>query len=168
MNKKKLYRQRGSTLFLKVVIIALGLLVVILCAVVLPVILHEWNTEFPKLTHWRYPVIFVLTATAISFFIALYQSMKLLGNIDKHQPFSTPSLVALKNIATCALVIGGLYTVLLPLVFLIAEEEDAPGLILMFSAIFIGLPIVLAVFASVIQRLLQNVITIKSENDLTV
>ena len=55
----------------------------------------------------------------------------------------------------------------LPLFYLFAEIDDAPGVI------FIGLVVpfasmVIAVFAAVLQRLLQEAIDIKSENDLTV
>lgn len=54
-----------------------------------------------------------------------------------------------------------------PLFYIFAEVDDAPGVI------FVGLVVpftsmVIAVFAAVLQKLLQEAINIKSENDLTV
>jgi Protein of unknown function (DUF3036). len=48
-----------------------------------------------------------------------------------------------------------------------AQRDDAPGLVVigMFCA---GAPLVVAVFAAVLQRLFKEAIAIKTENDLTV
>ena len=48
-----------------------------------------------------------------------------------------------------------------------AEVDDAPGLIIL-GMVIIFASMVIAVFAAVLQRLLQEAINIKSENDLTV
>ena len=55
----------------------------------------------------------------------------------------------------------------MPLFYLIAEIDDAPGIILI-GMVIIFASMVIAVFAAVLQRLLQEAIDIKSENDLTV
>ena len=77
------------------------------------------------------------------------------------------SVRALKVIKFCALTISGLYVVIIPFVFLLAELDDAPGLIII-GMVPIFASLVIAVFAAVLQRLLQEAITIKSENELTV
>jgi hypothetical protein len=48
-----------------------------------------------------------------------------------------------------------------------AQRDDAPGLVVigMFCT---GAPLVVAVFAAVLQRLFKETIDIKTENDLTV
>ena len=56
---------------------------------------------------------------------------------------------------------------MLPFVFLVAEKDDAPGLIIM-GLVPIFASMVLAVFAAVLQKLLQEAIEIKSENDLII
>ena len=48
-----------------------------------------------------------------------------------------------------------------------AEMDDAPGIILI-GMVVIFASMVIAVFAAVLQRLLQEAIDIKSENDLIV
>lgn len=55
----------------------------------------------------------------------------------------------------------------MPLFYLIAEADDAPGIILI-GMLLIFAALVIAVFAAVLQKLLQEAIHIKSENDLTV
>jgi hypothetical protein len=77
------------------------------------------------------------------------------------------SVDALKKIKNCAITISGLYVVIIPFVFMIAEWDDAPGLVLI-NLVIIGASMVIAVFAAVLQRLLQEAIDIKTENDLTV
>ena len=105
--------------------------------------------------------------SVIPFFVALYQAFKLLSYIDKSQAFSDVSVTALKKIKFCALTISGLYVVVLPFVFLVAELDDAPGLVIV-GMVPVFASMVIAVFAAVLQRLLQEAIAIKIENDFTV
>ncbi|GEL77158.1 hypothetical protein TMU01_13930 [Tenuibacillus multivorans] len=105
--------------------------------------------------------------SVIPFFVALYQAFKLLSYIDKNQAFSELSVKALKKIKFCAITISGLYILMMPFVYLIAELDDAPGLIII-GMIPIFASTVIAVFAAVLKKLLQEAIDIKSENDLIV
>jgi len=96
-----------------------------------------------------------------------YQAFQLLRYIDENKAFSELSVNALKMIKKCAVTISGLHILVLPLFYLFAEMDDAPGVI------FVGLlvpfaSLVIAVFAAVLQKLLRNAIDIKSENDLTI
>lgn len=106
-------------------------------------------------------------ATAIPYYFALYQTFKLLNYIDKNNAFSELSVQALKNIKYSALAISVLYVLGMPLFYLVAERDDAPGIIII-GMIMIFASMVIAVFAAVLQRLLKDAIDIKSENDLTV
>ena len=60
-----------------------------------------------------------------------------------------------------------LYLASMPILFQIADADDAPGVI-GFGMLFAAAPIVVAVFAAVLEKLVRNAIDIKSENDLTV
>jgi hypothetical protein len=105
--------------------------------------------------------------SAVPFYFALYQAFKLLCYIDKNKAFSQISVKALKNIKYCAITISALYLVIMPFVYLVAEKDDAPGLIII-GMVPIFASMVIAVFAAVLQKLLKEAIDIKSENDLTV
>lgn len=158
---------KRETFFLKFVVVLMGLPVLALCIFLLPEIAEFFAELNPKLDFLQYPFLIGLYAAAIPFYFALYQTFKLLSYIDKNEAFSELSVKALKNIKYCAIIISGLYVVFMPLLYLMAEVDDAPGIILIGMIIIFGCMVV-AVFAAVLQKLLKNAIDIKSENDLTV
>lgn len=158
---------KRETLFLKVVVFLMGLPVLALSIFVLPEIAEFFAELNPKLDFLQYPFLIGLYVTVIAFFAALYQTLRLLSYIDKNEAFSDLSVLALKNIKNCAITISALFVVFMPLVYLMAEADDAPGMILIGMVIIFG-SMVIAVFAAVLQKLLKNAIDIKSENDLTV
>ncbi|NGM85297.1 DUF2975 domain-containing protein [Paenibacillus sp. 7124] len=156
---------KRETLFLKLAVFLIGLPILALCVWGLPAIAKEAVETYPA--YWLYPLLTVMYASAIPFFVALAQAFRLLSYIDKNNAFSERSVSALKIIKYCAITISILYAAGMPLVYLIAEEDDAPGLIVL-GMVIVFASIVVAVFAAVLQKLLRNAIDIKSENDLTV
>ncbi|WP_075618890.1 DUF2975 domain-containing protein [Paenisporosarcina indica] len=157
--------KQGTTLFLKIALILIGIPVLALCIFGLSWLAN--NPVNPEYAHILYPILIGMCVAVIPFFVALYQAYKLLSYIDKNQAFSELSVKALKNIKFCAITVSGLYVLILPFVYLIAELDDAPGLIIM-GMVPVFAALVIAVFAAVLQRLLQEAIDIKSENDLIV
>ncbi|MFY0758822.1 DUF2975 domain-containing protein [Metabacillus dongyingensis] len=157
--------KHGSTLFLKIAVFLIGTPVLALCIFGLPWLAN--NPANPDYAHILYPILIGMYVSAIPFYIALYTAFKLLSYIDKNQAFSELSVKALKKIKFCAITISGLYVVIMPFVFLVADLDDAPGLIII-GMVPIFASMVIAVFAAVLQRLLQEAIDIKSENDLIV
>ena len=159
--------KKGTTLFLKLAVIMIGLPILALCVLGIPfairnAIAHPW-----ELNKYLFPIFAGMYVTAVPFFFALFQAMKLLGFIDRNQAFSQESVTALNRIKWSALIISSIYVLLMPLFFLIGELDDAPGVIVVGMG-FTFAPAVIAVFAAVLQRLLKEAIEIKSENDLTV
>ncbi|AKE17367.1 MULTISPECIES: DUF2975 domain-containing protein [Bacillus] len=159
--------KQGSTLFLKTVVILIGIPVLAMCIFLVPKIGAFAAELYPDISYIKYLVFINLYATAIPYYFALYQTFKLLNYIDKNNAFSELSVQALKNIKYSALAISVLYVLGMPLFYLVAERDDAPGIIII-GMIMIFASMVIAVFAAVLQRLLKDAIDIKSENDLTV
>ncbi|MEE6449163.1 DUF2975 domain-containing protein [Gottfriedia acidiceleris] len=159
--------KRGSTLFLKIVVIFIGLPVLALCILVVPKIAEFAAELYPNITLMKYFIFIDLYLAAIPFYFALYQAFKLLSYIDKNKAFSQLSVNALKKIKFSAIAISVLYVLGLPLFYLIADMDDAPGIIVI-GMVLIFASMVIAVFAAVLERLLKEAIDIKSENDLTV
>ncbi|MFJ7363056.1 DUF2975 domain-containing protein [Peribacillus frigoritolerans] len=157
----------GTTLFLKIAVILIGIPVLALCIFVVPEIANFTAELYPDMAYLKYFVLIDLYASAIPFYFALYQAFKLLSYIDKNKAFSELSVRALKTIKNCAITISVLYVAGMPLFYLMAEMDDAPGIILI-GMVVIFASMVIAVFAAVLQRLLQEAIDIKSENDLIV
>ncbi|MCM3671764.1 DUF2975 domain-containing protein [Mesobacillus maritimus] len=162
--------KRSSTLFLKVAVLFIGIPVLAACLFLFPQIADEANESAERgadLAFAVYAMLMVMYVSAVPFYFALYQSFNLLSYIDKNQAFSQMSVRALKNIKKCAIFISGLYVVALPFVAMLAQVEDAPGLLIV-GMVPIFASMVIAVFAAVLQRLLHEAIEIKSENELIV
>lgn len=159
--------KQGSTLFLKTAVILMGIPVLAMCIFLVPEIGNFAAELYPDIAYIKYLVFINLYTTAIPYYFALYQTFKLLNYIDKNNAFSELSVKALKNIKYSALAISVLYVLGMPLFYLVAERDDAPGIIII-GMIIIFASMVIAVFAAVLQRLLKDAIDIKSENDLTV
>ncbi|PKH11193.1 DUF2975 domain-containing protein [Planomicrobium sp. MB-3u-38] len=158
---------KRETIFLKIVIVLMALPVLAICIFVVPPLSSFVAELLPEWAFLRWIFMIALYITAIAYFIALYQSLKLLSYIDKNIAFSELSVKALKNIKYCALTITGIYILCLPLILYMAQVDDAPGLGGLGMVITFG-AFVIAVFAAVLQKLFENAIEIKSENDLTV
>ncbi|WP_342047541.1 DUF2975 domain-containing protein [Bacillus sp. OTU530] len=159
--------EKVTTLFLKIAVILLGVPVLALCIFLVPKIGNFAGELYPDIAYMKSLVLIDMYAAAIPFYFALYQAFTLLSYIDKNQAFSELSVKALKNIKYCAITISTLYLLGMPLYYLMAKKVDPPGII-PIGLVIIFASMVIAVFAAVLQRLLQEAINIKSENDLTV
>ncbi|MBT2606068.1 DUF2975 domain-containing protein [Bacillus sp. ISL-53] len=155
-----------TTLFLKLAVIFIGIPVLALCIFLVPHMANFAAKLYPNISLMKYLIFLVMYGAAIPFYVALYQAFNLVRYIEENTAFSKLSVKALKNIKCCAITISGLYVLGLPLFHFIAKKVDPPiglmGLIIIFASL------VIAVFAAILQRLLQEAINIKSENDLTV
>jgi hypothetical protein len=158
---------KPEALFLKLAVVLMGFPVLALCIFLVPELANIAAKLLPEFDLIKYLVTIVFDASAIPFFFALYQAFKLLLYIDKNKAFSQLSVYSLWKIKFSAITISTLHVLVLPLFYLFAERDDAPGVI------FVGLVVpfasmMIAVFAAVLQKLLKNAIEIKSENDLTI
>lgn len=152
---------KTPTIFLRVIVWLMGLAVLALCIFVLPQgIAEELNTDL-------LPLVISLYVAALPFFVAIFQTLKLLALIDADKAFSHASVTALQRIKYCGIIVGALFSVGLPYFYYVAQIEDAPG-VMAIGLIFAGAPFVIAVFAAVLQKLLHSAIALKKENDLTV
>lgn len=158
---------KRETLFLKAVIFLMAIPILAICIFVVPPLSSFVVELLPKWAILQYYFLITMYGAAVAYFVALYQTLKLLGYIDKNIAFSELSVKAIKNIKYCAMTITGLFILCMPLILYMAQVDDAPGLGGMGMIITFG-AIVIAVFAAVLQKLLQNAIDIKTENDLTV
>ncbi|WP_217593797.1 DUF2975 domain-containing protein [Cohnella sp. GbtcB17] len=156
---------KRKTLMLRAVVFLIGIAVLALCFFGLPSIFDEAAANYPKSIYL--PIFIGMYASAIPFFAALFQALRLLRYIDDNSAFSDLSVKALHVIKYCACAISLLYVACLPFLYRIADQDDAPG-VLAIGLVVAFAAFVIAVFAAVLQKLLQNAIDIKSENDLTI
>lgn len=159
--------KRASTFFLKAVIIVMAIAVTVMCAFLFPSLWKGVPLEWPQLTALARPTLISFYLTIIPFMIALYQAFRLLQYIDSNIAFSEQSVKALQSIKFCAIAMSALYMAGMPLAFMIADLDDAPGLIIISFAAACS-PLVIATFAAVLQKLVRSAIDLKMENDLTI
>ncbi len=162
--------KKGPTLLLKLTILGLGLLVLGVCVFALPIGIFGGGAENygAQSSGADYSLILAgLYIPAIPFFYALFKAMKILDLIDKNQAFSEASAEALKHIKYCAFIISSMFALAMPYVFQVADKDDAPGVVLLGLVVTVA-SLVIASFATVLQKLVQHAATIKDENDLTV
>jgi hypothetical protein len=160
--------KQGSTFLLRAAVLALGAVVLALCIFALPASWRAVPGEYsPDISYAFYGILSAMYVATVPFFIALHQALRLLSYIDKNKAFSVYSVRALKRIAYCAAAVSAVFALVLPLFYVWAQADDAPGLVII-GMILCGAPLVVSVFAAVLQRLLNEAIEMKSENDLTV
>lgn len=156
-----------STLILKGSIILIGAVALTIC-VLLPWAVGIGEESQGELSYLRIPLLLGVYACAIPFFLALYQAFCLLINIDTGSAFSASSVNALKVIQRCAGIVCAILTVGgLPFFYIATQAMDAPGLMVIGLTLTFA-AFIIAVFASLLQRLLRDAIAAKTENDLTV
>jgi len=156
--------KRGSTIFLQVLVVLIGI-------GALTFLLWEPHVEGVNAhatlfqMYFNAFVAFVYVAS-IPFFVALYQAFKVLGYVRQNKTFSQASVKALRTIKYCAMALIGFVAV--SVVFMVsADKDDRPAGL--FMRILVTFPsIVLAAAAAIFERILQNAVDLKSENDLTV
>ncbi len=162
--------KKGGTLVLKAFIVLIGLGVLVLCIFALPTAWYGVTVEFPEYPLVGFSLRLILLGmylTTIPFYFGLHQGFKLLVLIDKNAAFSEQSVKTLRNIKLSAASVGVIYLLCVPFLFPFAEVDDAPGLLL-FGLAAALMPVIVSVFAAVLEKLLKNALEIKSENDLTV
>lgn len=152
---------------MKIAVFIIALLALGGCFLMYAVIFGDAADEGVPTTFFAHPLLVAVYATIIPFMIALGNGFKILRYIDRKVAFSHLSIKALKNIKICAYVISGIYFLSLPFFLRLAESEDAPGVVIM-GLVLVGAALVVAVFATLLQKLLMSVIEMKNENDLTV
>jgi hypothetical protein len=153
--------KRSTTVFLRLALAGIGIGMAGICIGLLP---RGIADEQAGAYRWLLAGLYV---PAIPFFIALFQAHRLLGYIDANTAFSLAAVRALARIKACALVISLLFIAGMPYVYYVADQDDAPGVIVI-GLVIIGASFVIGAFAGLLQRLFDQALTLQSENDLTV
>ena len=106
---------------------------------------------------------------SIPFFVGLYQAFKILGYAGQNKAFSSAAVKALKTIKYCAFITAGAIVGADIYIRIAARStNDDPAGALMLGMIATFILIVVGVTAIMLERIVQNAVDIKSENDLTI
>src|SRR5882724_3436562 len=156
---------RSSTAFLQSVIVLIGI-------GALALMFWEPHIEgrnahaTPVEIYFKDPFLAYAYVASIPFFAALYQAFKVLGYARQNNVFSQAAVKALRTIKFCAIAIIGFVAVGEVFIMLHTSDDRAGGV---FMGILITFgSIIIATAAATFERILQNAVDMKSENDLTV
>ena len=158
---------RRETMILKIAVVMLGIPVAALSVLLLPWIAKDASESSIRMAYVIYGILILMYISVVPFFAALYQGFRLLGYIDSNKAFSELSLKSIQKIRSCAAAISIIYLFAMPLFYIVAEIDDAPGVILV-GMIFVFAPLSVAVFAAILKKLLKNAIDLKNDNELTI
>jgi cytochrome bd-type quinol oxidase subunit 2 len=163
-NVKTPLMERSSTAFLQVVIVLIG--IGALAFLLWEPHVEGANAHATLVEMYFNAFVAYVYIGSIPFFVALYQAFKLLGYAGQNKVLSQDAVKALRTIKYCALAIIGFVAV--SVIFMVhGDREDRPGGT--FMRILITFPsIIVAAASATFERILQNAVDVKSENDLTV
>jgi len=157
--------QRSSTAFLQIVIVLIGM-------GALALMLWEPHLEGRNAhatvfeVYFKDPFLAYAYLASIPFFVALYQGFKVLGYAGTDRVFSQAALKALRTIKFCAIALIG-FVAVGELFIMMGDSDDRAGGVFM-GVLITFVSIVIATAAATFERILQNAVDMKSENDLTV
>ena len=157
--------KRSPTVFLQVVIVLIGI-------GALALMLWEPHLEGRNAhatlfeIYFKDPFLAYAYIASIAFFVALYQAFKVLRYAGQNRVFSQEAVNALRTIKFCAIAIIG-FVAVGEVFILLGESDDHAGGVFMGILITFG-SVIIAAAAAMFERILQNAVDMKSENDLTV
>lgn len=159
--------KKGSTIFLQVVIVLIGIgtLALLLWEPHL-----EGRNEHATLfeIYFKDPFLAYVYVGSIPFFILLCNAFRVLGYARQNRVFSLMAVKALRTIKFCAITLV-IFIVGAEAYFFIAmrgKDDIAGGVMMGLLMIFVF--VIIATAAAVFERVIQNAVEIKSENDLTI
>ena len=157
--------KRSSTIFLQVVIVLIGI-------GALALMLWEPHIEGRNAhatlfeIYFKDPFLAYAYIASIPFFVALYQAFKVLGYAGQNKVFSQAAVKALRTIKYCAIAIIGFVAV--GEIFIMLGDQDDRRAGFSWASSSPSVRSSIATAAAMFERILQNAVDIKSENDLTV
>ena len=155
-----------SIIFLQAVIVLIGIVALV---ILIRFPLTEGRAaNLDLFSIYSDPFILYGYAASIAFFVALYKAFRLLGYIGQNKVFSSNAVGALKSIKYCAIILSILIVIAGLYIKISHNKEDDPAGFLAMCIVTTFVCIVVATAAAIFEKILQNAIDMKSENDLTI
>ena len=158
--------KRISIIFLQAVIVLIG---IVALSVMIRFPLTEGRAQnLDMFSIYFDPFILYGYASSIAFFVALYKAFKLLGYIGQNKLFTQNSVRTLRSIKYCAIIFSVLIVMAGLYIRIFHDKDDDPAGFLAMSIVITFISIAVATGVAVLEKVLQNAVDMKSENDLTI
>jgi len=159
--------KRGPTIFLQIVIVLFG--IGLLAALLWEPQVEGRNVHATQFEiYFKDPFLAYIYLAFIPFFVGLYQVFKMLGYARREEIFSQRSVQALRILKYCAITTALFIVGAEAYIFIFVRGTDDVAGGVMMGAFIIFVSAVIGTAAAVFERILQNAVDIKAENDLTV
>lgn len=157
--------KHSSTVLLKIIIILLGMGVLTGMISIPPTEGRNVNADLMTV-YFRDPFLAYVYLGSLPFFTALFYMIKFLGYIEHNKTFTQLAVNTLRNIQYCGIALLGFIFGAVAFIMTTGEEDKAGfiALCIFITIICLTITVVTAIF----QKVLQNVVDKKSENDLTI
>ena len=159
--------KRGPTIFLQIVIVLFG--IGLLAALLWEPQVEGRNVHATQFEiYFKDPFLAYIYLAFIPFFVGLYQVFKMLGYARREEIFSQRSVQALRILKYCAITTALFIVGAEAYIFVFVRGTDDVAGGVMMGAFIILVSAVIGTASAVFERILQNAVDIKAENDLTV
>jgi apolipoprotein N-acyltransferase len=159
--------KKSSTTFLKFVLLLIALPILAGLLYFPQVEGRNALAENRLMIYFNDPFLAYVYLGSVPFFVGIFYAIKMLGLIEQNKAFTHQAVKTLRNMKYSALALMGFILLAMPWIFMFAQDDDSPGVVLIgLAAAFIAG--VLATACAIFQKLFQNAVDIKEENDLTV
>ena len=159
MNQKKL------SLWLKAVIIAVGICGLIVYFGILPIIGSDLIDSYPEFSSWHWPWMIFLWFTAIPCYIILVLAWKIAVNIGNGRSFSLENAGLLQSIAW--LIAGDILFFFIGNVIFLFLSMNHPGIILL-SLLICAIGIAISIAAACLSHLVRKAADLQEQSDYTI
>lgn len=156
------------SLIAKIFVYLMGLAVVSVLVILLPELAREEAVENPAATNSALPYLIFAWLLAVPIFVALFQALKLISYVADDGSVSAKAVSALKIIKICAAIFGIAITLGVIVVIILAKGSNPAEditFVIALGFVFTFTASIVATSAAVLQRLVQNAIDIKAENE---
>jgi hypothetical protein len=155
--------KKASILFLQGVILLIGIVAI--------VILIRFPSTEGRAQHldifsiYTDPFILYGYATSMPFFIALYNTLKLLRLIGQNNAFTRNAVMTLRRIKYCAIVLSILIVIAGVYIRIFHNKDDDPAGFLALCILTTFITLIVFTAVSVFEKIVRNGVDIKSENE---
>lgn len=155
--------KQSSTLFLQGVIV---LIAIAALALMIWFPLNEGRaSNLDLFSIYSDPFILFSFAASIPFFIALYKAFKLFGYIRQNKAFTINSVKTLRSIKYCAIILGLSIVMAAVYIRIFHNKDDDPAGFLAMCIVTTFVSIAVATAAAVFEKIFQNGMNLKLENE---
>lgn len=157
--------KKSSTLFLKAIIVLIA--IVTIAGLIRFPQLEGRAANLDVFGIYSDPFILYIYISSVPFFVGLFQAIKLLNLIESNQAFSQAAVNTLKIMKYASLSMIGSIALALVYIRVFVHGDDPAGPFMLGICLSLAFGVV-ATAAGLFQKLFQNAVDMKSENDLTV